>query len=412
MDVIYFSLFRCYYGESLGDYCQIEGLCSATTTNATCRTKDINSVQTCHCMEGYVPSWDKSRCLQIATNGLNSSCEENIQCEKSPLGTLSECNQDRMQCQCYETPMVPTVFHSGRCYFGASLGDVCQVTAQCLAKTENSVCGTDGKCRCQENGENGFVPNSNLTLCLPIVSSDGSASECLENIQCTRALGHFSRCNQELRKCECFSPEGFSKQSLGSNFTSPDAEVSNNLMVIVGAKCYSTKQLGQPCKYNQQCSALTPFSNCNNGICECEDKTHIVSQDGRKCLEVGKDGLGSACDENQQCTLSILGPLSLCDLETKTCACSNVLPVVFYNKKCYFHRQLGASCESHEECKAGRNFNAECIHGRCQCENGTQQYTDHSCIPFTLDSNNAKRYGVEIQYFIMLLCTILILYKV
>lgn len=111
---------RCYYGESLGDYSQIDGLCSATTPNA------ISKSGTCQCRENYVASWDKSRCLPIATQGLNSSCEENVQCEKSALGTLSECNQETMKCQCYQIPMVPTVFYSGRCYFGADLGDVCQ----------------------------------------------------------------------------------------------------------------------------------------------------------------------------------------------------------------------------------------------------------------------------------------------
>lgn len=82
---------RCYYGESLGEFCQIDGLCEATVPNAECRT-------TCQCSEGkiiaisfsfgivstswylgYIPSWDKSRCLQIAVDGLNSSCEENVQ---------------------------------------------------------------------------------------------------------------------------------------------------------------------------------------------------------------------------------------------------------------------------------------------------------------------------------------------
>lgn len=38
---------RCYYGESLGDFCQIDGLCEATTPNAECRT-------TCQCKEGII----------------------------------------------------------------------------------------------------------------------------------------------------------------------------------------------------------------------------------------------------------------------------------------------------------------------------------------------------------------------
>jgi hypothetical protein len=370
---------RCYYGESLGDFCQIDGLCEATTPNAECRT-------TCQCKEGYIPSWDKSRCLQIAIHGLNSSCEENVQCEKSVLGTLSECNQETMKCQCYQIPMVPTVFYQGRCYFGAAVGDVCQVSPQCIAKTEHSSCGKDGKCHCDE----GYVPNGNQTMCLHIPSSDGSLAvtdaECLEDIQCTRALGHFARCNPLRQKCECIVPYDTANRAKDNETTTISISSSDPLiepaaaMIIIGSKCHSAKHLGQSCKFNKQCTATTDNSLCYNGLCECRDDSHVPSQDGRKCLAIARKGLNSPCDEDGQCSKSTLGPLSRCNPDKKRCECSNILPIVYYDKKCYFHRQLSSPCESDAECKAGGNFFAECVNGRCGCTNGTEPFTDHSCV--------------------------------
>jgi len=385
---------RCYYGESLGDYCQIEGLCTATTINATCKTG------VCQCKDGYVPSWDKSRCLPISTQGINSSCEENIQCEKSILGTLSECNQESMRCQCYQIPMVPTVFHSGRCYFGASLGDVCQVSAQCTATTESSICGSDGKCRCNET--DGFVPDSVGVTCLPIVSGDdASTSECLEDIQCTRTLGHFSRCNPKQRKCECFTPED------NLQLTEKDEKP----MVIVGAKCYEAKGIGEICKYNQECAVFTRNSICVNETCQCEPEGYVLAGgvDGKRCLEIGMDGLGSPCEEDVQCTHSILGPLARCDPLMKNCTCSNILPVVYYDKACFFHRQLGTPCESNLECKAAGNYFAECIEERCHCRHGMES-AGQSCIPSTSESRSGGSIPYSGFYSLIITCLAL-MYK-
>ncbi|CAL8138282.1 unnamed protein product [Orchesella dallaii] len=399
---IVFHQGRCYYGESLGDYCQIEGLCEATTSNAACRSGS------CQCLEGHIPSWDKSRCLPIATDGLNSTCEENIQCEKSQLGALSECNQQTMKCNCYKIPMVDTLFFGGKCYFEASLGDVCQVNAQCQSKTSNSICSRDGKCFCDD----GYISNGNNTLCLPIPSSDGAASasgggpgtdstninnnnnnsngECLEDSQCFRVLGPFSRCNAVKQKCECFVPENLHLRRNSSTdlFKKGENEINEveqldldvTSLVMVGSKCYLGKFLGQPCKFNKQCSAVTENSWCDNGRCECLDETHVRSEDRRKCLKIGLKGLSSACDEDAQCIKSELGPLSRCNLERKKCECSNnIMPVVFFKGKCHFHRQLGSSCESNVECQAGSNYLAECSMGRCRCQNGTMRLSPHVC---------------------------------
>lgn len=338
---------------------------------------------------GFIPSWDKSKCLKIAVDGLNSSCEENGQCERSSLGTLSECYHN--QCQCYQIPMVPTVFYAERCYFGAALGDVCQVSPQCTAKTEYSTCGRNGKCGCID----GYVPNGNQSLCLQIPSADGSSSspgssDCVEDIQCTKALGHFARCNMLKRRCECFVPHethGSGRRenetttfpsSTTTEFRDHYHDESVTSMVIIGSKCHSAKQLGQSCKFNKQCSATTGNSVCYNGLCECREESHVPSMDGRKCLEIAS-GMDQYCDEDGQCTRS-LGQLSRCNAETKKCECSNILPVVYYDKKCYFHRQLGSPCVSDAECKAGGNSFAECFHGRCRCTNGTEPFTDHSCL--------------------------------
>lgn len=412
----------------MGEFCQIDGLCEATSSNATCRSG------TCQCREGYLPSWDKSRCIPIAI-GLNSTCEENIQCEKSQLGTLSECNQETMKCHCYKIPDMDTVFHGGKCYLEAALGDICQVSAQCQKKTSNSVCNRDGKCICDD----GYISNGNNTLCLPIPSSDGAVvtttavltgpnniinggsgsnndngnsynnnnvnGECVEDNQCFRLLGPYSRCNIIKHKCECFISENVHLRlahyhhhhhhHTSDMLTVPtDNSVSASKyeqeqvdwldyvpnIVMIGSKCYLSRYLGQLCKFNKQCSAVTENSWCDNGRCECLDETHVRSEDGRKCLKIAQKGLDSVCDEAAQCIKSELGPLSRCNLEKKKCECSNnVMPVVYYRGKCYFHRQLGSSCESNVECQAGSNYLAECYLGRCRCQNGTVRLTPHVC---------------------------------
>lgn len=434
-------LSRCYYGESLGEYCQIEGLCEATTPNATCR-----SGGTCQCKEGYVPSWDKSRCLPIATEGLDSPCEENVQCEKSQLGALSECDQKSMRCNCYKIPDMDTLFHGGKCYFEAALGDVCFIAAQCQKKTQNAVCSRDGKCFCDE----GYIPNGNNTLCFPIPSSDGAAAgkgeeaengandgdhganndsnnnnsnihshsnngQCYEDSQCFRVLGPFSRCNIGKQKCECHVSENFylrlnhhyhhnynhnnyensvttaaSVTSSKNSFSKLDGisdveqldlyDHSIPSLVMVGSRCFLGRFIGQTCKFNKQCSAVTENSWCDNGRCECLDETHVRSEDERKCLKIAQKGLDSVCDEDAQCAKSELGPLSRCNLDKKWCECSNnIMPVVYFKGQCFFHRQLGTSCQTNAECQAGSNYLAECSIGRCRCQNGTVRLSPHIC---------------------------------
>ena len=321
-------------------------------------------------------SWDKSRCLPIATQGLNSSCEENIQCEKSPLGALSECNQDRMQCECYQIPMVPTVFHQGRCYFGAGLGDVCQVLPQCTSRVPNSICGKDGKCRCQD----GYLANELQTACesLPAeVPADGAEAwpECRDNGQC-QGYGHFSRCNTTTGKCECYNPDTNAVVSGRGNQTNH----GNNGTSSRGTKCYSTKYLGQSCKFHKQCSLLTENAVCMNGQCACNESTHAPSQDRRKCLEIAISGLESLCDEDVQCTRSPLGPLSICNPVTNKCQCTAEFPVVYHPPRCFFLRQLGSTCESDFECREGENSLAECRRGRCDCGGNSTLSTDQGCV--------------------------------
>ncbi|CAG7729913.1 unnamed protein product [Allacma fusca] len=364
---IVFHQGRCYYGEILGENCQIDGLCSMTTINAICK------MGLCQCKDGYVPSWDKSRCLPIATQGLNSACEENIQCEKSPLGTLSECNQDRMQCECYQIPMVPTVFHQGRCYFGAGLGDLCQVVSQCTSKVRNSVCGKDGKCRCQE----GFTVAENHTACvyvptlIPPVAADAESDrpECTDNDDCL-VLGYFSRCNVSRGKCECYNPDtkAVIKEHRGNGNNSSSR----------GNKCYSNKYMGQTCKFHKQCSVVTENAVCYKGMCECNE-TSVANKEGRKCLLI-IETLESPCDEDVQCTRSPLGPLSSCNLGTKRCECTQYFPVVYHEPRCYLKRELGASCESNFECQEDSESFAECLRGRCSCGGNSSISKNHTCI--------------------------------
>lgn len=331
-----------------------------------------------------------------------------------------------MKCNCYKIPDMEAVFHEGRCYFESALGDVCQVGAQCQKKTPNSECSRDGKCRC----EDGYIPNGNNTLCLAIPSGDSAVlpttaisstvpselisgknissvasgtnngDECNDDVQCFRLLGPLSRCSPIKRKCECYVPENLQirmghfhdnsvitsgsfksgKPDSAVEFEQLEASDSSPNLVIVGGRCYLSKYLGQLCKFNKQCSAITENSWCDNGRCECLEETHVRSEDGRKCLKIAQKGLDSVCDEDGQCNRSALGQLSRCNVEKKRCECSNsIMPVVFYRGKCYFHRQLGSSCESNVECQAGSNYLAECNLGRCRCQNGTIRFSAHVC---------------------------------
>lgn len=349
-------------------------------------------------------------------NGLNSSCEENIQCEKSQLGTLSECNQERMQCQCYHIPQIATIYFAGRCYFTASLlGDVCQVHPQCDTKIQNSYCGTDGKCHCLET--EGYSPAYNNTACLKIVpstspspspatvpaenittnilvnaaaseeiqsissgfsfthparkyegSSGGSGShhkDCTEDSQCTRTFGSFGRCNITKGKCECYI------SVVGGHGLANDNNANANLTgggrnSIEMVKCLLGKQLGEPCKYNRQCQAMNSASYCSSiGICECIESSHVPSTDNRKCLPISI----STCDEDLQCIKSKLGPLSICS-QNGHCECTTLLPVVQFNKTCYFQRWIGSYCIEDAECQASIYGVVNCLNKRCTCPDG------------------------------------------
>lgn len=68
----------------------------------------------CQCKKGYTINRNGTRCLEVARNGLHSDCEENIQCWKSMLGRMSECNVAIGKCQCYESESLPIVYHQGR----------------------------------------------------------------------------------------------------------------------------------------------------------------------------------------------------------------------------------------------------------------------------------------------------------
>ena len=68
----------------------------------------------CNCKRGYTISRNGTKCLEIARNGLESLCEESIQCWKSLLGRLSECETETGKCSCYESETLPIVFHQGR----------------------------------------------------------------------------------------------------------------------------------------------------------------------------------------------------------------------------------------------------------------------------------------------------------
>lgn len=68
----------------------------------------------CQCKKGYTINRNATKCLEVARNGMESVCEENIQCWKSLMGRMSECNMVIGRCQCQESEALPIVFHNGR----------------------------------------------------------------------------------------------------------------------------------------------------------------------------------------------------------------------------------------------------------------------------------------------------------
>jgi hypothetical protein len=68
----------------------------------------------CQCKRGLTISRNGTKCLEIARNGLDSPCDESIQCWKGLLGRLSECRKNTGRCRCYESETLPIVFHQGR----------------------------------------------------------------------------------------------------------------------------------------------------------------------------------------------------------------------------------------------------------------------------------------------------------
>lgn len=68
----------------------------------------------CQCRRGFTINQNGTICLEIARNGLESNCNEDVQCWKGLLGRMSECNMITRKCRCYESDNVPIVFHQGR----------------------------------------------------------------------------------------------------------------------------------------------------------------------------------------------------------------------------------------------------------------------------------------------------------
>jgi hypothetical protein len=106
----------------LGDKCEVDR--EPITRNSINETEPGPSCDTsipleclngrCNCKRGYTISRNGTNCLEIARNGLESLCEESIQCWKSLLGRLSECLAEAGKCRCYESETLPIVFHQGR----------------------------------------------------------------------------------------------------------------------------------------------------------------------------------------------------------------------------------------------------------------------------------------------------------
>ncbi|CAH0559403.1 unnamed protein product [Brassicogethes aeneus] len=170
--------------------CMDEGGVLVTKIGESCKSnKNCNidgafcSRGRCICDIGMIASNSFKTCLSIS-DGLDSMCEENVQC--AAITPFSLCQDNKCVCQQNRHPF------NGTCYKTVEIGKKCADHIEC-SQTQHSEC-VDSTCRCKN--DYGFSD----TKCWPLVK--GLGGPCTKDIQCKPILGYGSECYQGFCKCQ------------------------------------------------------------------------------------------------------------------------------------------------------------------------------------------------------------------
>ncbi|XP_059474739.1 multiple epidermal growth factor-like domains protein 6 isoform X2 [Neocloeon triangulifer] len=285
-----------------GELCQSLAECTLRLgVDAKCSTTE----KVCVCIDGLVPSVDKSICLP--RRDLNDFCVQDQQCSKNAPN--SECGAD-FKCICVEG------FEEVRakCYkIPQQVGDSCADSSQCTSHvtSENIEC-RDGLCQCTP----GHTPNADFNECLP--GAFGIGSPCLVNAQCTENMEH-TLCDIFTQRCVC-----------KKDFV-PSADNSRCLPRTGG--------LYDQCVDAGQCLAeIGGEVDCINGVCNCKANCHFLDS---TCWQSKR--LQDACTDSRECRLADYNSQRAeCDA-SGFCACRAGFTTDLFANKCNSGAQIVAS---------------------------------------------------------------------
>ncbi|XP_059474378.1 multiple epidermal growth factor-like domains protein 11 [Neocloeon triangulifer] len=284
-----------------GEACQSLSEC---TLRLGVDAKCSKTEQVCVCIDGLVPSIDKSICLP--RRELNDFCVQDQQCSENAPN--SECAAN-FKCSCVEgfEEIQATCFKIPQ-----QIGDSCADSSQCISHvtSENIVC-RDGFCQCTP----GHTPNAEFKECLPGVF--GIGSPCVENAQCSENVEH-TICDTFERRCVC-----------KRDFV-PSADNSRCLPRTGG--------LFDQCVDAGQCAAeIGGEVDCINGICNCKANCHYL--DGT-CWQ--SKLLQDACTDSRECRLAEYSQRAECDA-SGFCACRANLTANLFANTCNSGAHIVAS---------------------------------------------------------------------
>ncbi|XP_052683784.1 fibrillin-1-like [Crassostrea angulata] len=214
-------------------------------------------------------------CKQRKTH--NNGCNDDNQCAEM---THSMCNKTTGLCQC--KAMYLYLWETNTCAPARGIGESCNNSIQCEAKTPYSTCDTDKRCRCEQ----GYLALNDS--CSPGRQLNDT---CDDSIQCS-AINPNATCDQGSGVCEC--TEGH---------------------LAISSRCINARGLGEQCEDYTQCQAATKYSMCNkNNECRCQQGYVEVND---CCVPVRR--LKESCDSPIQCSETTAN--STCNNKTGVCEC-------------------------------------------------------------------------------------------
>nr|XP_034310372.1 uncharacterized protein LOC105343533 isoform X1 [Crassostrea gigas] len=205
----------------------------------------------------------------------NKRCDDDTQCADLAHST---CNKTSRLCQCVTGSY--HLWETNTCVTAQGIGESCDASIQCKAKTPYSICDTDKKCGCQL----GYLELNNS--CSPGRHLNDT---CTDSTQCSAATS-----NATCRSGVCACTEGH---------------------LAISNTCINDRRLGEPCEDHIQCKAATKHSMCNkNNECSCQEE-YVELNDS--CVSVCR--LKESCDAPIQCSEATAN--STCNNKTGVCEC-------------------------------------------------------------------------------------------